>query len=114
MYMPKKGHKSQAGIGDLYETPKLRINLSLTEEAINLLENRSSAKDISRSELVERFARGTLELEFQAEEHEKLKAVNQIVDKWIKLLPPNANKLARWQKAQHLIEELLVVLEQTN
>ena len=110
--MPKKGHKSQAGIGDLYETPKVRINLSLTEEAIKLLEKRSSAKDISRSELVERFARGTIELAFQEEEHEKLKTINQVVDKWAKSFPPDANKLARWQKAWQLAQELLTVLEQ--
>jgi len=111
--MPKKGHKSQAGVGDLYETPKVRINLSVTEEAKNLLEHQASTMHISRSELVERFARGNVELPTQAEKDKKLKAVNQIINKWVEACPPEKRKLARWQKVWQLLQELLTTLEQS-
>jgi hypothetical protein len=111
--MPKKGHKSQAGIGDLYEAPKVRIDLSLTEEGKNLLQQKALAIGISRSELVERFARGNIETATQSREHEKLTLANQVVDKWVEVCTPERRKLARWQKTWQLIEELLTVLKQS-
>lgn len=111
--MPKKGHKSQAGVGDLYEVPKVRINLSITEEAKNLLAHRASAMGISSSEFVERSARGNIQLTTQAKENEKLITINQIINKWVEACPPERRKLARWVKTWQLIEELLAVLKQS-
>lgn len=68
--MPRKGHKSTAGVGDLYETPKTRLNLSVTETAKSALQARADELDISISELVERFSRGLVGLPKQ-ESHAK-------------------------------------------
>lgn len=59
--MPVKGRKSTKGIGDLYESPKTRISLMVTEEGLEGLDKMASELGISRSELVERFGRGMIE-----------------------------------------------------
>lgn len=110
--MPKKGHKSQAGVGDLYETPKVKLNLSVTEDAKNLLEQRASVMEISRSELIEQFARGSINLSTQSEEHEKLKVISQIINKWTNECTPERRELARWKKVHLLIQEISEVLKQ--
>jgi hypothetical protein len=56
--MPKKGHKSRAGIGDSYGEVKKDINLTLTPTAIEALAKKAKELGLSRSELVEKFARG--------------------------------------------------------
>jgi metal-responsive CopG/Arc/MetJ family transcriptional regulator len=56
--MPKKGQKSQKGIGDLYDQPKTRTTVALTLEAQQKLDIRAKQLGISRSELIEQFARG--------------------------------------------------------
>lgn len=58
--MPVKGRKSTKGVGDLYEVPKTRISLMITEEALKALDQMAHELDISRSELVERFGRGMI------------------------------------------------------
>jgi hypothetical protein len=60
--MPRKGHKSQAGIGDLYESPKVKLNITVTEDAKTALDERAKQLGISKSELIERFARGIVGL----------------------------------------------------
>jgi len=60
--MPKKGQRSQKGVGDLYNEPKLRVNLALTESAKDLLDSRAAELGISRSEVVEQFARAKVGL----------------------------------------------------
>ncbi|MBD2778659.1 plasmid mobilization protein [Iningainema tapete] len=59
--MPKKGQKSIRGIGDLYNTPKKRFNIMLTEEARHLLDEKAKALGLSLSEYLEQLARGTLQ-----------------------------------------------------
>lgn len=71
--MPKKGHKSTAGIGDLYETPKSKLNLTVTEEAKSALDAKAKALGISKSELVERLARGIIQLPEQEQTAKKRK-----------------------------------------
>ncbi|MBP5977940.1 ribbon-helix-helix protein, CopG family, partial [Brasilonema sp. CT11] len=55
--MPKKGQRSSKGIGDLYDQPKVRTTVALTKEAQEALDIRAKELGISRSELLERFAR---------------------------------------------------------
>ncbi len=58
--MPKKGHKSQKGLGDIYEETKQNTMLVLTQTAKENLGQRATELGLSRSELVERFARGLI------------------------------------------------------
>lgn len=44
-----------------YEEPKTRVNMALTPSSIELLDNRATQIGVSRSELIEQFARGLLE-----------------------------------------------------
>lgn len=67
--MPTKGRRSTKGIGDLYESPKTRISLMVTETALEALDRKARELGISRSELVERFGRGTI----QSTEQEQFK-----------------------------------------
>lgn len=60
--MPRQGHKSTAGVGDLWDEPKSRTTLILTETARTALDERAAKLGISRSELVEQFARGIIGL----------------------------------------------------
>jgi hypothetical protein len=63
--MPKKGQKgvwSEKGVPDLWEEPKKRIGMALTQFAADALTERANEMGISRSELVERFARGLVGL----------------------------------------------------
>jgi hypothetical protein len=76
--MPKKGHKSQGGVGDLYEEPKERTTLALTKAARVALDERANQLGVSRSELVERFARGLLVLPEQEEPTKKRKRSRQL------------------------------------
>lgn len=71
--MPRKGHKSQPGVGDLYEEPKERTSIFLTKQAKSSLDSIATALGISRSELVERFARGTIKLPEQEQSIKKRK-----------------------------------------
>lgn len=75
--MPRKGHKSTGGIGDLYDEPKERTTLILTQTAKNFLDERADALGISRSELVERFARGLVGLPNQETAAKKLRRSKQ-------------------------------------
>lgn len=58
--MPKKGHKSQKGLGDIYEETKKNTMLVLTQTAKENLDQMATSLGISRSEVVERFARGVI------------------------------------------------------
>ena len=71
--MPVKGRKSTKGVGDLYEAPKTRISLMVTEDALKALDQMAKELDISRSELVERFGRGTIQLQPQEQPAKKRK-----------------------------------------
>jgi len=71
--MPTKGRKSTKGVGDLYESPKTRISLMVTEEALESLDQMANELGISRSELVERFGRKTIKLSHQEEPAKKSK-----------------------------------------
>ncbi len=71
--MPRKGHKSTGGVGDIYDEPKERTTLILTQTARTFLDERADALGISRSELVERFARGLVGLPSQEFAAKKLK-----------------------------------------
>lgn len=76
--MPRKGHKSTAGVGDLYETPKTRLNISITETAKSALQARADELDISISELIERFSRGLVGLPEQEQSAKKRKRSRQL------------------------------------
>ena len=71
--MPIKGRKSTKGVGDLYESPKTRISLMVTEEALQSLDQMANELGISRSELVERFGRKTIKPPYQEEPSKKSK-----------------------------------------
>jgi hypothetical protein len=62
--MPKKGRRSLQGVGDIWTEPKKRVNLALTPTAVQSLDAKAVEQGISRSEVVERFARN-LELQLQ-------------------------------------------------
>lgn len=55
--MPKKGQKSLRGVGDMYDSPKKRVNLTLTEEARDILDKKAKSLNLSISEYIERIAR---------------------------------------------------------
>jgi hypothetical protein len=58
MAKPKK--KSMRNEPEMYDEIKKPCNLSLTQVAINKLDDMAKLNAISRSEVVERFARGQL------------------------------------------------------
>jgi len=66
--MPRKGHKSQKGQGDLYDEPKRNTVLVLTQTARTSLDRMAAELGISRSELVERVGRGSILLAAFSEE----------------------------------------------
>jgi len=54
--------RSKRGKGEIYDEPKNRpVLVNLTETAFNLLNQKAQALGVSRQELVERFARGTID-----------------------------------------------------
>lgn len=59
--MAKAKKKSMRNEPEMYEETKKRFTFSLTPIAINKLDALAKLHDISRSEVVERFARGELE-----------------------------------------------------
>ncbi len=65
--MPRKGHKSRAGVGDSYGEVKKDINLTLTPTAIDALAKKAKFLGLSKSELIEKFARGELKINHQIE-----------------------------------------------
>lgn len=77
--MPTKGRKSIKGIGDLYDSPKSRVNLMLTEQAVKDLDQRAEELGISRSELVERFARGLIGLPGQEKSAKKRRRSDKLL-----------------------------------
>lgn len=53
--------KNLGGRPELWEgQPKNRVNISITDEAIQRLDDYAKALGLSRSEIIERFARGIL------------------------------------------------------
>ena len=71
--MPKKGHFSQEGVPELWEEPKKVASLALTQKALDALDQRAKSLGLSRSELVERFARGLIGLPEQEVAIKKLR-----------------------------------------
>ena len=65
--MPRKGHKSRAGVGDLYDEPKEKLNLTVTPSAKEGLEEKAKLLGISKSELIERIGRGELKVNHDPE-----------------------------------------------
>jgi hypothetical protein len=65
--MPRKGHKSRAGVGDLYDEPKEKLNLTVTPSAKDGLEEKAKLLGISKSELIERVGRGELKIDCDPE-----------------------------------------------
>jgi metal-responsive CopG/Arc/MetJ family transcriptional regulator len=59
--MAKAKKKSMRNQPEMYDEIKKPFNFSLTQVAINELDTMAKLHGISRSELVERFARGQLE-----------------------------------------------------
>jgi len=59
--MAKAKKKSMRNEPEMYDEMKKRCNLSLTKVAINKLDEMVKLHGLSRSEFVERFARGWLE-----------------------------------------------------
>jgi metal-responsive CopG/Arc/MetJ family transcriptional regulator len=78
--MPIKGRKSTKGVGDLYKSPKTRISLMVTEEALESLDQMANELGISRSELVERFGRKTIRLPYQEEPSKKSKRSQKLAN----------------------------------
>ncbi|MBD3885500.1 hypothetical protein IFO70_27660 [Phormidium tenue FACHB-886] len=58
--MAKKGHKSRKGVGEFYDEVKVDTLLSLTPTARGSLDQQAQTMGISRSEVVERLARGLI------------------------------------------------------
>lgn len=77
--MPRKGHKSTVGIGDLYETPKVKLNLTVTDKAKSALQIRADELGISKSELIERFARGLIGLPEEEKPAKKRKRSDKLL-----------------------------------
>lgn len=63
--MAKPKHKSMRNQPELYDELKKPFTFSLTQTAVKELELLAKTRGISRSELVERFARGQLNLPTQ-------------------------------------------------
>lgn len=63
--MAKPKHKSMRNQPEMYNELKKAYSLSLTPTAINSLDSHAKICGISRSELVEQFARGLEELQEQ-------------------------------------------------
>ncbi len=71
--MPRKGHKSVKDVGDLYGEKKRVRGLTLTDTAMQGLEVRATELGISKSEVVEQFARGLIGLPSDLTKEEKQK-----------------------------------------
>ncbi len=65
--MPRKGHKSQINVGDMYDERKRNINLTLTPTAIDALEEKAEQLGLSKSEFIERISRGNLSISYNQE-----------------------------------------------
>ena len=61
----KKGTPGQKGIQgpEMYDEHKKRVNISLTPTAVERLDALAGSMDVSRSELIEQVARGTISLQ---------------------------------------------------
>lgn len=68
----KKGIPGQKGIQgqpEMYDEHKKRVNISLTPTAVERLDELAELMDVSRSELVEQVARGTMSLLTKEQAH---------------------------------------------
>lgn len=68
----KKGIPGQKGIQgqpEMYDEHKKRVNISLTPTAVERLDALAESMDVSRSELVEQVARGTIPLLTKQQAH---------------------------------------------
>lgn len=91
--MPRKGHKSTKGIGDLWGEPKNnRINLALTDTGKKELEKKAEAIGISVSELIERIARGEL-VAYENPAKKNLRDLSVQLNFGIQLLHKNPNEI---------------------
>lgn len=70
--MAKKGEKGTRGQPKIYSEVKQSISFCLTPTAIAILSKSAKAKRISRSEFVEQFARGLLDLDLKKKEKKGL------------------------------------------
>jgi hypothetical protein len=108
--MPTKGHKSRAGVGDLYETPKEKLNLTVTEIAKSNLDKKATKLGISKSELIERFARDMLTPP-EDENKTKVEAIQELIQKWLNICSPERRSLARWQHLWSFLQELMEIMQ---
>jgi hypothetical protein len=108
--MPTKGHKSQAGVGDLYETPKEKLNLTVTETAKANLDKKATKLGISKSELIERFARDTL-ICHEDKNKVKVEATQELLKKWLIICSPKRRSLARWEHLWTFLQELTDIMQ---
>lgn len=67
----KKGTPGQKGIQgpEMYDEHKKRVNISLTPTAVERLDALAGSMDVSRSELIEQVARGTIPLRINDKAH---------------------------------------------
>lgn len=67
----KKGTPGRKGIQgpEMYDEHKKRVNISLTPTAVERLDALAGSMDVSRSELIEQVARGTIPLQINDQAH---------------------------------------------
>ena len=70
--MAKKGEKNTRGKPQIHSEVKKSISVCLTPTAIDILSKSAKARQISRSEFVEQFARGLLDLDLKKKEKKGL------------------------------------------
>jgi len=63
------GLKGMKGQPEMYDEHKKRVNISLTPTAVERLDALAGSMDVSRSELIEQVARGTIPLRLNDEAH---------------------------------------------
>lgn len=106
--MGKKRIKGEAAI---YDEIKKTTAIVLTPTAVLMLDIRAKELGISRSELVEQFARQEATMTDQESENaKKLDLIIQLVNKHRTDCTSERLKLSRWQKACLWNQELLNIL----
>ena len=63
------GRKGIQGQPEMYDEHKKRVNISLTPTAVERLDALAGSMDVSRSELIEQVARGTIPLLTNSQAH---------------------------------------------
>ena len=83
---------------------------AVTEIAKSNLDKKATKLGISKSELIERFARDMLTPP-EDENKTKVEAIQELIQKWLNICSPERRSLARWQHLWSFLQELMEVMQ---